>query len=260
MCQEGFEDEKDLTKHEEIKHAEQIKIPEDNKVDSHTHDMDSEKFQCDVCITKFSSDDILLQHMQSNHKENVLEYVCSKCKFVSRTESGMKRHEDIYCEECQICLNDRVEYDVHMSLHKKCKSYKCEFKAKQSKELQEHVTEIHGRFTCLLCRQECKDEDSLKVHQQSHEKKIEEVRKDEKEIEEVIHKTKCQLCEYKSMESSDINSHIKEKHINLEVRISNEDQTVLKCDLCGYSCELQIQLKKHKEKNILRKTNRWIMV
>ena len=150
----------------------------------------------------------------------------------------MKRHEDIYCEHCKICLNDRVEFDVHMAFHKKCKSYDCQYQAKQSKELQEHVKISHGWFICILCRQECRDEGSLEIHQQSHGKPNVEKR----EI------TKCQLCDYETLDSKDIHSHLKETHQNVEVKISSKDQTVLKCDICGYSCRLKIQLKKHIER------------
>ena len=277
ICQAGFEEERYLTNHEGVEHTEQMKLSVDNKLEdvgssneceeksnsvlgdfvfkspeiieshiesnhdrvleSHTLDIESEKFQCDICITNCDSNTNLMQHMQLHHTENALEYVCSRCKYVSRTECGMKRHEDIYCEQCEACLNDRVEYDIHMSLHRRCKNYECEFKTKFTKELQEHVIDTHGRLTCLLCRQECKDRDTLEIHQQSHEKRNTEERTSE-----------CQLCGYEIKESEDIDRHVEENHSNLKVELTIKDQTVLKCEICGYSCRLQIQLKKHKER------------
>ena len=93
-------------------------------------------------------------------------------------------------------------------------------------------------FSLLLCLASFSSEDSLKVHQQSHEKKNVEVRA----------QTKCQLCKYEPLDFDDINRHMEERHLNIEVKISNKDQNVLKCELCGFSCRLQIQLKKHIER------------
>ena len=68
------------------------------------------EFQCDVCIIKFETNVLLLSHTENVHKaETVMEYNCSKCKFVSKTETGMRRHENLFCDLCEICINGNIE-------------------------------------------------------------------------------------------------------------------------------------------------------
>ena len=71
----------------------------------HNLDIDQEKFQCDICITKFDSTCLLKNHMKMKHKQDAIFYVYSNCKFTTKTEAGRKRHENLFCELCNIvCL------------------------------------------------------------------------------------------------------------------------------------------------------------
>ena len=81
-----------------------------------------------------------------------------------------------------------------MCFHKKCESKKCSYAAKNSAELRDHVNTVHGRLTCMLCREECMDESSFKKHQESHE--IKRQAKTDSAIPEELN-VQCKKCKYK---------------------------------------------------------------
>ena len=109
------------------------------------------------------------------------------------------------------------------------------------------MADTHGRLTCFLCRKECENETHFLQHQLTHEKHSENaigVQKDEEiEVQIKVPKIKCYLCEYAVDKSNDLAEHLARNHENLEIRISNEDQTVIQCEVCDYKCKLNIQMK-----------------
>ena len=66
-----------------------------------------------------------MKHIDSEHKRKILEHICTKCRYVSKTFSGMQRHESIFCIHCEICLPGKVDFDIHAEYHRACKLYNC---------------------------------------------------------------------------------------------------------------------------------------
>ena len=223
---------------------------------SHCIEMEKEKFQCDICITKFESNDSLENHMDSVHKQEISEYICIKCNYISKTEIGMKRHENVFCNICNICLTGNVDFDIHMMFHKSCQTKGCVFKATTKSNLRDHVILVHGRTVCELCREVCESEIALQQHIKVHEKKDhEEVIKDSQTVNDSFEneknptsKLECDVCEFKGLTKEDMECHAKLKHMNIRVDIKPEEQITLQCNQCDFECKLNIQLKKHTEK------------
>ena len=122
----------------------EVMLEDDTDSISHNLDIEREKYQCDICITKFESNCILLDHMKKMHKQSSIEYVCSNCKYISKTEAGMKRHENVFCEHCNVCLPGSIDYNIHMSFHKTCEMKNCEYKANNKAELKDHIISVNG--------------------------------------------------------------------------------------------------------------------
>ena len=242
---EKEERKEDSTEEKEVEMKEEIKediIVEKEVPKSHDLDIEREKFQCDICVIKFDSNHLLMNHVKSTHKQEPLEYVCSKCKYVSRTETGMKRHDNVFCDQCSICMPGNIEFDIHMRFHKICHSKNCDFRATIYTELKDHVLAAHGRTTCQLCREECENEEELKQHEQTHVHKKNavgnganvECEGDRKEVDDLkahvktIHeggpslKYTCNTCEYGSDYIAELWNHVLEVHPGSNFQFDNK--------------------------------------
>ena len=221
-------------KDDEIVIAEE-EVKEENNIVNET----KKNFCCDRCNNTFESQAHLEDHLSNVHKTEEIDYQCKKCEYKSKTETGMRRHEQLFCVLCQICLEGNVEFNIHNRFHDKCQAMKCNYTAKSSHDLKSHVITSHGRLTCTLCRQECEDEESLDIHEKTH---LGTTNSDEK----VIHDYKCNNCEYRGLAEHDLRSHMQTVHMNIKVDIS--DHLARKCPNCDYRCQLNIQMKKHIER------------
>ena len=212
----------DMLKHTEKYHSNEAAEIKDNKIIPNDSQINDELEKGDDVADK------VIERAEQEEEENVDEipkeevidqisisnifevkatnYQCSKCTFISKTESGMSRHESLFCDLCKICLEGTVEFDIHKRFHSTCNSNNCYFTAKGGQDLKEHVISIHGRHTCTLCRQECKDEESLKLHQGGHTEKVKQdsMKRPEEEF-------KCERCEF-SGQKKIMEEHLMSKH------------------------------------------------
>ena len=140
-------EETEVIKHketEEIKHEETVVLKHgETEVEKHVmvpkkqedDIVEVEIFKCNACKVLFESNFALIRHISSEHKQEILEHICTKCRFISKTEAGMKRHESVFCDSCNICLEGKVDYDIHNEFHRICNLYKCEFRPKSNGEM-----------------------------------------------------------------------------------------------------------------------------
>ena len=221
---------------------------------SHNLDIDQEKFQCDICITKFQSNYLLQNHMKVNHKQDAIVYVCSSCKYISKTDAGMKRHENVFCDHCNICLPGTTEFNIHMSFHETCKSKSCFHKVTDYSDLKNHVISVHGRLTCQLCRKECANETDLKEHEQYHvdsKKKLNNKDADKSsnvkpEVMKSSETIKCVSCAHETSNGEEMESHARLCHVQEAVPES------FPCEKCGRTFQIKYQLIEHLNEHCLQ--------
>ena len=89
-----------------------------------------------------------------NRKDNFhVSHSCDKCSFVSKTKIGLERHFEYFCHKCRICLAEKIEFEIHSSLHGECELHLCKFVSTSSHNLRDHVAMMHPKdhFPCSKC-------------------------------------------------------------------------------------------------------------
>ena len=193
------------------------KIPTMEEVTEPMNKKEPQKtFNCNECPFAFTGMLELNSHIENNHakKDEAVgsksekrqpDYECSRCKKTIRTNIGIARHSELYCEQCEECSSERVSFDIHMGVkHRKGQPFacdKCDFSCDSMVLLNQHLATEHG-FS-------------------------------------------CSLCEYSTKIKEDLEKHVQTSHINVKVDLKTKDQIVIQCELCEYRCRLNIQLNKH---------------
>jgi hypothetical protein len=79
-------------------------------------------------------------------------FLCEKCNFTTKTDIGLKHHQDYYCDICSICSPDKNWFTIHSSFHKECQANACEYKAVNTNDISSHVKESHPKiYPCEKC-------------------------------------------------------------------------------------------------------------
>ena len=118
-----------------------------------------------MCEEKNLNKEILDAHKESEHKL----LTCSKCKFVSRSQTMMSRHiQEFYCNHCKVCVPSasRTELEVHRASHvqnQKFKCHNCNQVFNSTNELLKHKVTNHS-FHCAICKEVYEDEIELNRH------------------------------------------------------------------------------------------------
>ena len=104
---------------------------------------------CISCDYKTNVFDNLRDHIFTNHKQKVgnvkTDDQCFKCGKSVKTELGKARHAELYCTECEVCLPERISFDIHMGVehrdsgkhNEEMKKLRCKFCNKTFKHLVE---------------------------------------------------------------------------------------------------------------------------
>ena len=84
------------------------------------------------------------------HIYKVHEKQCEKCQFTSKTKIGLDRHVEYYCSKCRVCLAEKMEVEIHSSLHEECIAKKCDYASSGTANLRDHVVIKHPKekFPC----------------------------------------------------------------------------------------------------------------
>ena len=174
-----------------------------------------------------------------------------------RTNIGIKRHTELYCEECKLCLPERVSFDIHMGVnHKEKDLYICEICGKKTFEglqnyenhhcdqttyfqcekcsttfntslelewhlLTEHEVECHA-FPCESCKEVFASDAQLVEHTETHKKESSEVPRSS--VPNQPTPVPCFTCGISFVDNVSLENHV--------CRHRQEEPT--KCDQCDF--------------------------
>ena len=125
------------------------------------------------------------------------DFHCLNCKRVIRTETGVARHIEIYCEECLMCSAERTSFNVHNAVY----------------HPKDHGSDNPTPHTlkCKTCEKVLLDDATLAEHM-------------------ILHNSEILLCEECGDNFSDGNAlrdHLESKHLN------SKPQEHFPCEVCG---------------------------
>ena len=88
--------------------------------------------KCGQCGKGFIDNTMLDKHVSEEHncKQPKKDYQCSLCQKVIRTQLGVERHAELFCEECRKCSSERTSFNNHMGVFHKPSSDSSQTKVK----------------------------------------------------------------------------------------------------------------------------------
>lgn len=107
----------------------------------HTEKVHPVRFSCTLCNDSFISDELLKNHMQTDHKHVEKHWQCSYCGFRSKLKSTVLKHERIHsgekhfkCSYCEKSFVNSTSLKIHEKIHSRSDSHQCECCGKLSME------------------------------------------------------------------------------------------------------------------------------
>ena len=207
----------------------------------------------DVTTTDLATDSVTLD-------ENLLEYNCTHCNFLTTSKHALGEHTDQQHKpnntEDVMVVDDDATYEniiyieileyfisnphINEKISESTSSKHDGKKKSEETHLEQNLGPIPAansdfeeivELTCRLCVFECETKDEIDEHiEKAH----------------MIPKTHpCQLCEFKGKSKANLEKHIQIHHKTAKVDIKANDQIIFSCNICEYTCSLNIKLKRH---------------
>lgn len=138
-------------------------------------------YQCDIndCKSQFSTFNTFQTHTIRCH--NLFPLECKICKKRYKEQSTFKNHKETHesilkyqCDICQKKFVTRERLFAHRRLHLgkryECTQPQCEFKARSSTALRNHIKMKHleRKFQCLICSKKFGSKQNLEQHEVIH--------------------------------------------------------------------------------------------
>ena len=212
------------------------------------NDNSSTLYKCNSCAHVSPSTDDLKVHKTAQHEADkpqpVLEYFhsCITCKYQTNDYNDLNEHinkehrHDITSFKCCGCDNvfqTKLDLELHMKMkHEALKTPQekihfvcttCKFSCESESALEKHTSELHDHetFKCNLCQRNISKESDLTNHTCIASKDI-----------------KCEQCDYRANNVSDIVTHILSTHCN---------KTEIECAHCEFKAIDKEGMKNHIE-------------
>ena len=189
----------EIARHENKYH---VTYTESTHVDSNQVHMENATFYCERCGNSFEEFGLLAKHSMDKygeplgisctfcgdaladkdqlekHKEDVhntekqttkrhTDFRCALCQKIIRTNIGIQRHSQLFCEQCKKCSPERTTFDLHMGAHLRCDECKLTFNSEL--DLERHIEKGHEpnpslSHKCINCSFAGNNENELTLH------------------------------------------------------------------------------------------------
>jgi len=166
-----------------------------------------EKFECNLCEYKCSTNGHLQQHIKIVH-DKIKDIECNLCEYKCSTNGNLQEHIK--------SVHDKIK-DIECNL--------CEYTCSLNSNLQRHIKIVHDKIKdikCNLCEYKCSTNSNLQQHIKIVHDKIKDI--------------KCNLCEYTCSLNSNLQQHIKQVHDKIKD---------VECNKCKFKCSLNSNLQQH---------------
>ena len=225
-----------------------------------------DSYKCDQCTREFSSRAIMHVHLKNSHE--VQDFKCWQCDFICSTKSTLSTHvkkiHDLYkCDHCSDEFSKRwllKRHSIRVHCTKDYKCDQCEHATSHQGDLSQHVEKVHGpkSFLCSRCSSKFPGQRELKRH--------------EKAVHDQVRDYKCDKCDYATARKDNLADHItrvhgekgfkcvccenvysSKKELILHLAKVHEKLKVIECDECDYATSKGKEMKRHVEKQHLKK-------
>lgn len=202
FCGKGFDNDKDLSIHEE-----------------------EHKEKCNQCESVFYSENDLTSHKEANHNNptppSKSEQPTIKPTFLELPTLPTKRKLEIECEYCPYITNKAMEFMMHQKTHNtNFHCQKCSFTSSSEFAFEMHMQDNHTQeqhltcISCTVCGMVFADQEDLKGHAKRTHKIINETNLNvlTENIQEEKEVHKCEKCTFTSTEEIVFRQHILVSH------------------------------------------------
>jgi hypothetical protein len=143
---------------------------------------------CVYCNDTLADNDQLKKHNDDVHNKRSTDFKCSLCQKIIRTNIGIERHTELFCEKCRKCSPERTSFDLHMGTHKS--------KSDQENPVPKNMNKRMDPFICELCGQKFPEIGELNKH----------------ECGDTVPVTRCDECDFSSNKVPEIVEHVRKAH------------------------------------------------
>ena len=179
-------------------------------------------------------------------EEKILSYSGDKCTFIPKTNRGLDCHFENFCIQCNICLAENMEFEIHSNLHVECKTHQCNFVSTNSYNLRDHVVQTHpkNQIPCTKCDSVQGCEKELMIHFNINHR--ENTKADEKFVKAATFKEEQQGVKNINDEPPTyIYGQCGENFVNEKKCVEHMESHLFKCYQCEYTCENTEKLAYH---------------
>ncbi|XP_053384658.1 zinc finger protein 665-like [Mercenaria mercenaria] len=215
------------------------------------------QFFCDKCSCSYYFMHQLTNHLKI-HDENSIKYKCTVCSREYVNKSHWKEHVKLHdgsnfvqCDQCGKSYNSKKSLNLHKSsTHVDERKFICQVCGKAfltKHHLKNHLIthDDERNYKCRFCDATFKKNDVLKMHENVHTKEQKYIcdicgghflRRSSLRNHRLTHvpghqRWKCRYCDTKFRTQSSMMTHIKNKHVELD--LSHDRPLCKKCDQCG---------------------------
>jgi hypothetical protein len=104
---------------------------------------------CVYCGDSLASNEQLKKHNEDVHNKTNqdnkkrMDFKCTLCQKVIRTNIGIIRHTELFCKQCKKCSPERTSFDLHMGSHQKIRCEDCNLTFSSRLDRGWHIVETH---------------------------------------------------------------------------------------------------------------------